>query len=262
MKITRMRSFLIILIILQYVSITTCQANNGAYITLSNQIAHKNQLEVISNNLANINTIGFQEDSVIMQHANLGNSKNNNSFVNAAATYNSANPGPLKQTGRELDVAIAGDGYFSIQTLRGPRYTLNGAFIINRDNILTNSFGNPVLSIDSDLLEIPDQFNSIAIAKNGAIFVDEEEIGTIGVFDFINKNSLLKEGENLLIATEEPIVSEESTIISGMLRSSNVNSPVALSQMVELQRSYGQASNLMGKIHDIEKSSTKLIQPK
>ena len=85
-------------------------ANNTSYITLSNQIARKRQLEAVANNAANTNTIGYEQDDILLRTVDYKqNSKRDNSFVWAETTYRSGEEGALKVTNRPTDVAIGGD---------------------------------------------------------------------------------------------------------------------------------------------------------
>jgi flagellar basal-body rod protein FlgF len=232
------------------------KANNAAYITLSSQIARKTQLEVIANNVANTNTIGFEQDEVLFKNIDLKqNSKRSHSFSWAETTYRNGDLGGITVTNRPTDVAIGGKGYFKILTPSGDRYTLDGSMLINNQGIMVNSSGYPYLSSENTPIEIPDEFQTINIAQNGAIFVDDEEVAVIGVFDFDSKDPIIKEGGNLYAIQGEDILLEEFTIISGALRASNVNSTLAMAKMVEMQRSYGLVTDMMKNINEIESSS-------
>ena len=120
----------------------SAKANNASYITLSSQIARKTQLEVIANNVANSNTVGFEQDAVLFRNVDLKqNTKRNNSFVWAETTYRTGDKGGIKITNRPTDIAIGGDGYFKVTTPKGARYTLDGSMLINNQGVLVNSRG-------------------------------------------------------------------------------------------------------------------------
>jgi len=126
-------------------------ANNASYIALSNQIARKTQLEVVSNNVANSNTVGFEQDAILFRNADLKQgSKRNNSFTWAETTYRTGDKGGIKVTNRPTDVAIGGEGYFKVATERGDRYTLDGSMLINNQGVLVNSSGYAYLSAEND----------------------------------------------------------------------------------------------------------------
>jgi len=232
------------------------KANNASYITLSNQIARKAQLEVIANNVANSNTIGFEQDAILFRNVDLKqNTKRNNSFVWAETSYRTGDKGGIKITNRPTDLAIGGEGYFKVATPNGARYTLDGSMLINNQNVLVNSSGYPYLSSENEPIEIPDNFQVIDIAQSGAVFVDQEEIATIGVFGFDSTDPIIKEGGNLYAIQGNDRLLEEFTIISGALRASNVNSTLAMAKMIEMQRSHALTTDLMTNINETETSS-------
>ena len=232
------------------------EANNASYIALSSQIARKTQLEVISNNVANANSIGFEQDAVLFRSVDLKqNSKRNNSFAWAETSYRTGDKGGIKVTNRSTDVAIGGEGYFKVATPRGIRYTLDGSMLINNQGVLVTSSGHPYLSSENEPMEIPDDFQTIDIAPDGTIFVDQEEIAIIGVFGFDAADPIIKEGGNLYAIQGNDRLLEEFTVVSGALRASNVNSTLAMAKMIEMQRSYGLTTDLMTNLNETETSS-------
>lgn len=231
-------------------------ANNASYVTLSAQIARKRQLEVIANNVANANTTGFEQDSLIFRNVDVKQKgKRNNSFAWVETTYRNGDPGPIKVTNRPLDIAIAGDGYFKVATPRGDRYTLDGAMVINSQGVLVNTSGYPYLSADGAVIEIPEDFQRLDITQNGTVFVDEEEIGIVGVFGFNGTDPIIKEGGNLYSIAGNDFALEEFTIVSGALKGSNVNSTLAMAQMIEMQRAFGLTAGLTTNINETETSA-------
>jgi flagellar basal-body rod protein FlgF len=231
-------------------------ANNASYITLSNQIARKTQLDMIANNVANSNTVGFEQDNLLFRAVDVKqNARRNNSFAWAETTYRNGDPGGIKITNRPTDLAIGGEGYFKVATPRGARYTLDGSMVINNQGILVNMNGFPYLSFEGEFIEIAEDFQTIEVASNGAVFVDNEEIGTIGVFGFDTPDPIIKEGGNLYAIQGGDVLLEEFTIISGALKASNVNPTLAMAQMVEMQRSFGLTTDVMTNINETETSA-------
>lgn len=230
-------------------------ANNTSYITLSNQIARKRQLEVVSNNAANLTTTGYEQDDILLRKVDVRqNAKRKNSFVWAETTYKSGEQGGVKITNRPTDLAIAGPGYFKVITPRGPRYTLDGSMIISKDNVLVNVDGHPYLNVDGQSIEVPENFQRIDITEDGTIFVDEQDIGVIGVFTFVDADPMIKEGSRLYKTQSADTVALNYTVISGAVRSSNVNPTLVMAKMVEMQRSVGMTNNLMSEVSDLEET--------
>jgi len=249
-------SFWVFLVFELFFLCNAASANNASYIALSGQIARKRQLEVVANNVANTNTVGYEQDNILFRNVDvIQNPRRSNSFAWPETTYRSGDQGPIKVTNRPTDLAVVGEGYFKVITPRGPRYTLDGSMMINSQGVLVNSAGYPVLTADNNVIEIPADFQTFEISESGAIFVDNEEIAIIGVFAFDLKDPIIKEGGNLYAIEGNDRVLEEFTIVSGALRSSNVNSALAMSQLVEMQRSYGLTTDLMTNINETDTSA-------
>jgi len=236
-------------------------ADNAYYITLSNQIARKQDLSIIANNASNTNTPGFEEDATLYKNSKIYETpKSEINFVQAAGIYKSGGLGALKITNNPLDVAIIGDKqYFKVLTPTGVKYTLAGSMIKNSDGVIVNSLGMPFLSQNNDFLQVPIDSMYIEIAQDGTIYADGEAQNRIGVAYFANKNSLVKEGDSLYVATDPEVPIDEYTIQSGALRMSNVNATRVMSQTIEAQRSFSTTTNLLKDISDMEKQSVSRI---
>lgn len=233
----------------------TTAANNSSYIALSNHVAQRTKLEVSANNIANVNTIGYEADGVVFRNVDLKQSSSrSNSFVYTDGTYMSESSGPIKMTHRPLDMAIAGYGYFKILTPKGERYSLNGAVFLNREYVLVNIDGLPFASRGGTQITLPADTVDVRVAEDATIYADGDEIDIFGIFSFVEPNGLVKEGNNLYSSKVRDILLDEYTIISGALRGSNVNSAKSMTEMIELQRSAAMTNNLLSNVADLEKS--------
>jgi flagellar basal-body rod protein FlgF len=231
-------------------------ANNSNFIALSSQKMRKQELDIIANNVANANTIGYESDGLlsVQQDFRLSNKKQD-SFVISRGTYLLKNPGALKITNRDLDLAINGEGYFKLLTPHGVRYSLNGNMMINRNGMLVNAVGAAFASRDGEAIILPAETSELYINENGTVFANKEEVATIGIFAFAGKYSLRKEGEYLLVADSESIEATDYTIVQGALRGSNIDNTRALSDMVDLQRSIEMTNSLITTIGEMEKGA-------
>lgn len=249
------RLFFKLTILLMYFNNTN--ASNAGYITLSNQIARKQALEIITNNAANSNTTGFEEDGAILNKYDvLQNKRKKNSFVITRGMYKPGDQGSLKYTHNPLDIAIIeSNQYFKVFTPRGIRYTLNGAVLRNNQNLLVNSEGYPFLTINNDVLQLPEGSIDIRIASDGMVYADDVAIERIGVSLIEDKYALEKEGNSLYKSNASEVPSDNFTLATGALRMSNVNAGRIMSETIEAQRSFSTTTNLLNEIGDIEKQS-------
>lgn len=239
-------------------------SNNAYYMTLSNQLIRKQDLTITTNNAANANTIGYEEDNQILSSIDYQETKRkDNSFVYSNKMYKSGQMGGIKYTGNPLDLAIIGSNqYFKLLTPNGIRYTLAGNILKNIDGVLVNHEGVPFLSFNNGLIQLPNENSQITVASDGTIFSNDDEIDRIGIAYFPNKNSLVKEGNNLYSSLEPETPIDNFTIQSGALRASNVNAAKAMGQTVEAQRSFSITNNLLNDISDIEKQAvSRILKP-
>lgn len=239
-------------------------ASNAPYIAISNDIAKKTQMEVVANNIANSNTLGYEQDDIIYKKVDKKESKKKtNSFVRPYGNYRKNAAGGLKVTNNPLDVAIIGPGYFKVLTPRGPRYTLAGNFMINSQNVLVNADGYPVSSQGGQPIVLPDpgDYMLLDIAADGTIYADNDQVEAVGVFGFGQNISLMREGSGLFISTGPDIIlgNDVATIQNRALRTSNVNSTRALTTMIELERSSETSRQLVTDLANLERNAVSRI---
>lgn len=221
----------------------------GIYASAVGMIPNKLKIEIISNNLANIDTTGFKKDNVfirILENAALDINKSGGDELSGlwVAKYTSFEQGSLRQTGNPLDIALNGKGFFVVQTPNGLRYTRNGSFTIAEDGTVVNSNGHALLG-SSGVIRFPDitklESLEIKITKNGEIYVGDRLIDKIRVAWFEDLSKLKKEGSNYFFVEESPSeieLTKEFEIFQGFLEGSNVNAIEELVKMIEASKIY------------------------
>ncbi|HQQ50427.1 MAG TPA: flagellar basal-body rod protein FlgF [Spirochaetota bacterium] len=252
----------------------------GLYTGASGMIAQEARLDAIANNLANVDKAAYKKDltlfkafpDMIIRRLNddgLGitpaGSYDTMPFVGKLGTgvevnevYTIYEQGSLMRTENPFDMAMEGNGFFTVMTERGERYTRNGAFTLNKDGILVTHNGLPVLG-QNGIIKL--QKNNFMINERGEILVNsalslnpDDMIGLtqnnweqpvvidkLKIVDFENIRDLKKEGESLYHETEysgPALPAEEYKVIQGFLEKSNVNAVREMVDMIEVQRSY------------------------
>lgn len=224
--------------------------NNGIYTAFSGMQAQLDALDLIANNLANINTTGFKEETPFftMLNQSMGLSKPSGELT--AATSHSvrtngalnASEGSMSMTNRDLDVAIEGNGFLVIQTPRGIRYTRNGNLHLNAQCILTTADGSPVLGNKMQPILLGPA--KIHIGSDGSIFLQEADgdrlVDRLKVVTFDQLSLLEREGDSLFVhkdgqQTEKP---SDASIRAGYLEQSNVDPVSSVVQLVEIMRQF------------------------
>lgn len=228
--------------------------------------AQQTQLDVVSNNLANVSTTGFKRSRAIFedllyqvirqpgaqstQTTQLPSGFQLGVGVRTVATERIHQQGSLQQTTNQFDVAINGRGFFQIQTPNGgTAYTRDGSFQVDNTGTLVTASGFPV----QPNMAIPADTLVVSIGRDGVVNVTQPgnpnvvtEIGQIQLADFINPTGLQSQGENLYIETAAsgaPLVNNPGAdnlgvLNQGFIETSNVNVAEELVNMIITQRAY------------------------
>lgn len=224
--------------------------SGSIYMATSGAEAQRIRMEILSNNLANINTSGFKEDRAVFRIPDEGlnpGASPDGASEGAAGLYSAAIPltshtnyssGPMQRTGNPFDVAIDGEGFFSIQTDQGVRYTRNGAFTINPEGLLSTAEGDPVMGEGG---EITIDGADVRFDGSGNIIVDGTTIDKLRIVKISDSEALRKIGKTLFQldenkGTEETL--EYSGVQQGFLEGSNVNAVKVMTELIEVQRGY------------------------
>ena len=226
--------------------------------------AQEMMVDVISNNLANINTTGFKRSQIDFQDLvydkiremgtevasgiNTPGGLEVGSGVRVASTIKVHTMGDLQNTNRKLDIAITGDGFLQVVLPNGDlRYTRDGALQTNANGELVTTTGyavEPAITIPTDAL-------SVDIGKDGGVNVLDSSgtvsvVGNIQLARFPNRAGLSNQGDNLLAETlasgtaitGTPGENGFGTIQSGFLEKSNVKMVTELVNLITAQRAY------------------------
>jgi flagellar basal-body rod protein FlgG len=238
---------------------------NSLWISKTGMEAQQMQLDVISNNLANVSTNGFKranavfEDLMYQNLRQVGSSSTEQSQlptglqvglgVRTVATSRSFSQGNLQQTSNKLDVAIQGNGFFQVTMPDGTtNYTRDGSFQVDSTGQLVTATGLPVVPG----VTVPANATSIAIGGDGTVTAQvpgtatPQGIGTIALVSFINPAGLDPKGQNLYAespASGQPNEGAPGTngmgsLMQGFVETSNVNVVQELVTMIQTQRAY------------------------
>lgn len=241
--------------------------NRALYTSAIGMMTQMQNMEVISNNIANVDTTGFKKDETVVQtfseemfrilnDEKLGyNLTKFDSQVGELALGNFVTQvhtdfatGIMKNTGGVYDLAFQGDGFFAIADLDDQgevieRYTRDGSFTLNHNGELVTKSGNYVLG-QNGVITLP----SADIIVNGAgeIFSQGEFVDRLLVVDFENPESLRKYGGNLYDSIEESVMIESNALVlQNNLEGSNVNAVSEMVKMISVSRIYEMGQKLV-----------------
>jgi len=227
--------------------------------------AQQTQLDVVSNNLANVSTSGFKRSRAVFedllyqtlrqpgaqssQQTQLPTGLQLGTGVRSVATERVFTQGNLQQSGNSLDVAINGQGFFQVQLPDGTTaYSRDGSLHMDSQGQLVTSGGYPL----QPAITIPSNGQTITIGRDGTVSVVQSgqpaptQVGALQLANFLNPAGLQARGENLYIetaasgapTTNAPGANGLGTIQQGYIETSNVNVVEELVNMIQTQRAY------------------------
>ena len=180
-------------------------------------------------------------------------------FSNDISTVLDRSLGSMEKTDNPLNLAISTpDNYFAIRTPMGTRYTRDGNFYLNKENMIVTKDGFPLLNSEGTDISInTDSLVNIKVDRNGVIFADGAAVDKIGVYCFSHPYNLRKEGKVLLYTDEEAQIAKDFQIMQGMTEESNAPSVIEMNDLINTSRHFDQATNFNNTIH---KLSNEMLQ--
>ncbi|GHF36237.1 flagellar basal-body rod protein FlgF [Seohaeicola zhoushanensis] len=230
--------------------------DNSTYVALSLAQSMRRDLDVTANNIANANTAGFKGEHIVFEsYLHKGGAENAEteiSFVAETGSFTDDSQGALSQTGNALDVALLGKGWLSYRTEDNQiAYGRDGRFTVDTDGALVTLSGARVLDTGGGEISIPPGAGDIEIARDGTISSSiAGPIARIGVFDLPDLQALNRLGNGMLVrppgtGTGLQVPAERTEVVQGSIESSNVQPVTEMTRLMEIQRSYERAINLM-----------------
>lgn len=241
---------------------------DSLFISATGMHAQQRQIDSISNNLANLNTNSYKKVTVQFEALMAAQAQTVNSDfsgdevstkgvgVSAARQQIDFSEGPLIQTGRALDLAINGEGFFEVELPDGSRaYTRNGRFEVDTGGVLVTASG----AVVNPGIEIPMDATDVVIGTDGSVqvkYADAQEfvqVGSLEVARFESESYLAPIGGNMYLSTTEsgePVFSRADEfgagkIRQGYLESSNVEMVEEITSMMVAQRTYQANSRVL-----------------
>jgi flagellar basal-body rod protein FlgG len=232
--------------------------SGAIYLAAAGALASEKRMQIIANNLANANTVGFKMDRGhfgLINPADLPNQSIRDSaelpaskahlFWNNFRMYTDHSNGPLSRTDNDFDLALVGKGFFCVQAPDGVHYTRKGDFTLNSEGILVTRNGWPVLGEGGEITvkstENPQKYAKFAVDRQGNVTVDGNQVDSLRIVEFAKLNRLTKVGDTLfkpLGTAAQEIIVEDAKVSQGFIELSNVDSISMMTEMIEVMRGY------------------------
>jgi flagellar basal-body rod protein FlgF len=235
----------------------------------SRLVAQQRAMDITANNIANANTPGYRTERVQFSDwidSQTGEAKvpgaRGISYTQDRATYRETQAGTITHTGNPYDLALTGDGYFTVSTRNGPRLTRDGRFGPMPDGTLADSSGNAVLDTNGKPIQIPPTDTQVSIAGDGSVSTENGAIGKIGVVQPSDPMQLRAEGATNFVsdATTTPVASPG--IVQGAIEESNVQPVLEVTRMMDNERQFQFVTQLVQAEGDRQQNTIdKLLPP-
>lgn len=270
---------------------------SGYYSSAAGMVTQFSRLDTISNNLANVNTVGFKEDNLVVgdflrlykeardELPNANHTKEAAQFLNRAMnkapqivdSYTDHSVGNMEKSDNQLDMALSREGlFFLVKTPDGVRLTRDGTFTKDNEGKLITKSGYEVLPSDYFITNQPiilnPEDNIIQVDKNGQMFTNIPDSARFTAASklFIvqpeNIAMLKKEGNNLYRydgETEFQNIEESGAVLQGFVEKSNVNAVKMMTQMIETNRLVGMYQKAMDtQMNDMNRDAIEKIARK
>ncbi|MBJ7483738.1 flagellar basal-body rod protein FlgF [Brevundimonas sp.] len=239
---------------------------NAAYVALSRQMTLRRELDIVANNMANSDTTGFKVEQLLVG-AEIGERARNEairpsaSFVLDNGVGRDFGQGALKQTGRDLDFGIEGEGaFFVVNDGSGDAYTRDGAFTLDPEGKLVTKAGDAVQGDGGDIILDPSR-GQVTVGDDGTISQGGLLVGKLSLARFETLSALSKDGDGLYRnrSNADPIEAAGAKIHQGSLEGSNVNPLIEITNMIEISRAYERVSKMIENVNDLSRRSVERL---
>lgn len=240
------------------------------YIAMSGAKQNMHALSVNANNLANAKTTGFKADMAQARSMQaFGEGMPSRVFSMTERASQNFDSGSMLTTGRDLDIAVEGNGWIAVQSQDGSEaYTRDGHLTITENGNLKTPNGDLVLG-ETGPVFLPLPVNNITIAKDGSIMIQpegapstiQEEVGRIKLVN--PDNRMMDKGNDGLFRRKDgnPVQADINVVVhNGTLESSNVNPIGEMTDMIALQRQFEMQMKLMKTAEENDASSASLLR--
>ena len=214
-------------------------------VATSRLVAQQRTLDVIAGNLANANTPGYKAERVqfsdwLSRQSGGATPPGGNpiAYTQDRATWREQQAGPITHTGNPLDLALTGNGFFTVNTASGPRLTRDGRFTLLPSGTVSDAAGNALLDSNGQPIQLAPTDTNISIAGDGTVSSQNGQLGKIGVVQPSDPLLLSAEGNTLFrsLSTTAPV--ESPALEQGAVEESNVQPVLEVTRMMDGQRQF------------------------
>ena len=237
--------------------------DRGIYPIVAAAIGQERHLDLLTSNLANIQTTGYKREKALFKTLlakSIGGTAGPKTdtdklFPQMVRTFTDWKEGVLRPTGNPLDMALNGEGFFVVQTPHGEEYTRSGNFILNENRDLVTRDGAQVMGRNGPM-KIP--VGKMTVNDKGEVLVNDAVVGVVKVVKFANPASAVRVGERF--ATSGEVLPAPATKVVGeSLEGSNVNPVEEFARLIEITRHYESIQKVVQAMDEEERQAASEI---
>jgi len=214
--------------------------NTAMYKALSGALVQTRRLEVVTQDLANVNTVGYKGNRLVFREILEGPQPHNMPIggqVALSEQRTDLSNGNLRSSGNPLDLALVGEGFFSVKTALGVRYTRQGVFSLSASNTVVTPSGEPLLG-EKGPIHVTGK--KIDVGTDGSVVVDGSPVDRLKIVRAEDSRRLVREGSNFFRMSDAEMqpVTEKTQVLQGSIEDANVNPVEAMVSLIDVERQF------------------------
>ncbi len=215
-------------------------------LSLSRQMAIKDQMESIANNVANMSTPSYKGERTLF-HEYLDGTRGPKqiTYPQLKGLFRETQEGPVAATGNSLEVALRGKGFIVVETPEGTRFTRDGHLSINSKSQIVTQQGHIVLGVNNRPMTVPPDAKGITIAEDGSISAGDVRVGQFKLVAFENEQNLVRTGDGLYKTDAQQRRAADVDVLQGNLEGSNIQPVLEITRMIDAARMYQSAQKVI-----------------
>jgi flagellar basal-body rod protein FlgF len=238
-------------------------------VATSRLVAQQRAMDVIAGNIANANTPGFKAERVLFSDwlnrqdgTAAAKVERSVAYTQDRATWREQQAGTLTHTGNPFDLAITGEGYFTVGTPRGPRLTRDGRFGLMPNGTVADTAGNAALDTNGRPIVLSPTDTQITIAGDGTVSSENGQLGKISVVRVTDPMRVAGEGSTLFRADAPTVAVASPGLVQGAIEDSNVQPVLEMTRMMNNLRQFQFMSQFIQAESDRQQSAIDKLLPR
>ncbi|TGY90015.1 flagellar basal-body rod protein FlgF [Marinicauda algicola] len=232
--------------------------DNAMMIGLARQQTLRQAMDISANNIANTSTTGFKAEQVLLEtdaatRARHSDGPGRLAFVDEWGVGRDFSQGALQGTGRPLDLAIEGEGFFALETEAGERFTRDGRFTLSAEGEIVAADGARLLDEGGFPIRLAPEGGEIEVRANGEVMQDGVPVARLALTRFEAPGQLSKTGDNRYSAPEDAARETvlDPVVRQGFIEASNVRPVMELTRMMEISRTYASVTRMINQTDEL-----------